>query len=186
MLHGGPGPACADVRPTACEDGPVGSAVLDEALKKAAIAWVSVDGGPARGLWCMPLDGTLIVVSGPGEQAAPGLSEAARVSVRLRGDTGGLIVVWDAVVSRLRPGTEEWDTVAPQLAGKRLNASGTADEQVARWARDGCAVVRLSPAEEAPTSSPDLPDASGAATPRETPARVEVRRPFRLHRVRRR
>ena len=153
---------------------------------KAAIAWVSVDGGSARGLWCVPLEGTLIMVSGPGEQEAPGLGEASRASVRLRGDTGGLIVVWEAVVSRLQPGTEEWDTVAPQIAAKRLNASGTADELIARWITSGCAVVRLTPAEETPTTSPDLPDTSGAETPRETPARVEVKRPFRLHRVRRR
>ena len=164
----------------------MGSAVLDEALKKAAIAWVSVDGGAARGLWCVPLDGSLIMVSGPGEQAAPGLGEAARVSVRLRGDTGGLIVLWEAVVERLQPGTEEWDAVTPQLANKRLNASGTADAQIARWAEEGCAVVRLTPAEETPTTSPDLPDTSGAAVVRETPARVETKRPFRLHRVRRR
>ena len=84
------------------------------------------------------------------------------------------------------PSSEDWDTVAPQLANKRLNGSGTAEEQVARWAQDGCAVVRLTPAEETPTTSPDLPDASGAATPRETPARVEVKRPFKLHRVRKR
>ena len=164
----------------------MGSAVLDEALKKAAIAWVSVDGGAARGLWCVPLEGTLIMVSGPGEQEAPRLGEATRASVRLRGDTGGLIVVWEAAVSRLQPGTEEWDTVAPQVATKRLNASGTADELIARWIASGCAVVRLTPVDEAPTTSPDLPDTSGAATPRETPARVEVKRPFRLHRVRRR
>lgn len=172
-------------RDAAWEDGGVGSAVLDEALKKAAIAWVSVDGGAARGLWCMPLEGTLLVVSGPGEQEAPGLVEAARAGVRLRGDTGGLIVVWEAVVSRLQPGTEEWGTVAPQLATKRLNASGTAEELMARWIESGCAVVRLTPADETPRTSPDLPDASGAAIPRETPARVEVKRPFRLHRVRR-
>ena len=62
--------------------------MLDEALKKAALAWISVDGAPALALWCMPLDGSLIVVSGPGEQFAPGLAEAARAVVRLRGDNG--------------------------------------------------------------------------------------------------
>jgi len=160
------------------------SALVDEAIKKAAIAWIALDGGPALGLWCMPLDGSLIVVSGPGEQAAPGLAEAATATVRLRGDTGGLIVIWDAIVARLEPGTEEWDTVAPQLATKRLNASGTAEELVARWASAGCAIVRLTPAGEAATAQPDLPDGSAAAPPRETPARNRTRRPFRLHKVR--
>ncbi|WP_250003312.1 hypothetical protein [Actinoplanes sp. M2I2] len=162
------------------------SAVLEEALKKAALAWISVGDGPALALWVMPLDGTLIVVSGPGEQYAPGLAEASRATVRLRGDNGGLIVITEAAVSRLSPGGEEWAEVAPQLAAKRLNASGTAEEVVARWAGAGCAVVRLTPVEDSPVSAPDLPADSGAAEPRETPARVETRRPFRLHRVRRR
>jgi hypothetical protein len=163
----------------------VTSPVVDEAIKKAAIAWIAVGDGPSLGLWCMPLDGALIVVSGPGEQSAPGLGEASRAGVRLRGDNGGLIVIWDAMVERLQPGSEDWDTIAPQLAGKRLNASGTAEELVARWAENGCAVVRLTPAPEPAIAAPDLPDASEAAAPRETPARIETRRPFRLHRVRR-
>lgn len=159
------------------------SAVVDEAIKKAAIAWVAVGDGPSLGLWCMPLDGSLIVVSGPGEQSAPGLAEAGRASVRLRGDTGGLIVVVDAVVERLEPGGEVWAEMAPQLANKRLNATGTAEEMVARWVDTGCAVVRLTPAAEGAVAAPHLPDASDAAPPRDTPARVETRRPFRLHRV---
>lgn len=162
------------------------SALVEEAVKKAALAWISVGGDPARGLWCMPLEGSLIVVTGPGEQSAPGLAETDRATVRLRGDSGGLIVVWEAVVARLVPGSEEWATVAPQLAGKRLNASGTADEVAARWAESGCAVVRLTPSEEQPVAAPDLPNDSQAAPPRDTPARVEVRKPFRLHRVRKR
>jgi hypothetical protein len=164
----------------------VTSAVLDEALKKAALAWVSVGDGPALGLWCMPLEGSLIVVTGPGEQFAPGLAEAERASVRLRGDHGGLIVVAEMTVTPIAPGTDDWAAVAPQLAGKRLNASGPADEVAARWAGSGCTVVRLTPVEQAPATAPDLPAGSAAAPPRETPARVEVRRPFRLHRVRRR
>jgi hypothetical protein len=160
--------------------------LVDEAIKKAAVAWISVGDGPALALWCMPLDGSLIVVSGPGEQAAPGLADASRVAVRLRGDTGGLIVVWEATVERLTPGSEDWTTIAPQLANKRLNASGTAEELVARWVESGCAIVRLTPASDQAVSSPDLPSESGAAAPRDTPARVEVRRPFRLHKVRRR
>ena len=158
--------------------------LVAEAIKKAAIAWVGVGDRPAVGLWVMPLDGSLLVVSGPGEQAAPGLAEAGSAQVRLRGDTGGLIVVADARVERIEPGTPAWEEIAPQLAGKRLNAAGTTEEVVARWAQTGCAVVRLTPAESAPVAAPDLPDDSGAAAPRETPARVPVRRPFRLHRVR--
>lgn len=162
------------------------SAVLDEAIKKAALAWVAVGDGPAHGLWCLALDGSLIFVTGPGEQFAPGLAEATRATVRLRGDTGGLIVVAEMAVQRLVPGTEDWITIAPQLAGKRLNASGTADEVAARWDTTGCAVVRLTPEAENTITAPDLPSGSAAETPRDTPARNETHRPFKLHRVRRR
>ena len=159
--------------------------LVAEAIKKAGIAWINVPGGPPLGLWVMPLDGSLIVVCGPGEQAAPGLAEAPRAEVRLRGDNGALIVIVEAAVERLTPGSEAWDEIAPQLAGKRLNASGTAEQLVARWAETGCAVLRLTPAAD-PIAAPDLPTGSEAAPPRETPARTKVRRPFRLHRVRKR
>ncbi|HEU4348315.1 MAG TPA: hypothetical protein VFR35_11055 [Actinoplanes sp.] len=154
-------------------------------MKKAAVAWIAVGDAPALGLWCMPLDGALIVVSGPGEQSAPGLAEAREATVRLRGDHGGLIVICEAAVERLQPGSEDWTTVAPQLANKRLNASGTAEDLIARWVDTGCAILRLTPLTDTTIARPDLPDTSGAVPPRETPARVEVRRPFRLHRVRR-
>jgi hypothetical protein len=158
--------------------------VVDEAIKKAALAWVAVADGPALALWCMPLDGSLYVVSGPGEQQAPGLAEAARASVTVRGDHGGRIATWTAEVERLDPAGEAWATVAPQLAGKRLNGAGTAEQQVARWAATGCAVTRLFPAAEPARTGAELPDESAAAPPRDTPARVPAPRPFRLHRVR--
>ena len=162
------------------------SAVLDEAVKKAALAWVSVGDGPALGLWCMPLEGALIVVTGPGEQFAPDLPGATRATVRLRGDNGGLIVVAEMAVARILPGSDDWSTTAPQLAAKRLNAHGSTDDVVTRWVETGCTVLRLTPVEEGTVTAPELPSESAAAEPRETPARVEVRRPFRLHKVRRR
>ena len=160
--------------------------VVAEAIKKAAVVWVAVADGPAYALWCMPHDGSLYVVAGPGEQTAPGLADASEATLTLRGDHGGRIVDCPATVRRLTPGTDEWETIAPQLAAKRLNASGTADALVARWQEAGCLVAGLTPADEAGTTGRDLPDGSAAAPPRETPARVPVRRPFRLHRVRRR
>jgi hypothetical protein len=160
--------------------------VVDEAIKKAALAWISVADGPALALWCMPLDGALLVVSGPGEQAAPGLGDTDRAMVSLRGDHGGRIVTWPAVVERLDPASEEWAAAAPQLAGKRLNASGTAEALVARWAQTGCAVVRLTPADSPELTGKALPDTSLAEPPRDSPARVPTPRPFRLHKVRKR
>ncbi len=158
--------------------------VVAEAIKKAAVVWASVGDGPALALWCMPLDGALYVVAGPGEQYAPGLAEARTATLSLRGDHGGRIVTCPATVRRLEPGGEEWETVAPQLAQKRLNASGTFAELVERWQAAGCAVVALTPAEGAGETGADLPDHAAAEPPRETPARVPVRRPFKLHRVR--
>ncbi|GFJ91132.1 hypothetical protein Prum_047740 [Phytohabitans rumicis] len=87
--------------------------LIAEAMKKASVAWVAVGDGPALALWCLPLDDALYVVSGPGEQSAPGLAIATAAEVRLRGDHGGRIVTWPAEVTRVDPRSEEWATVAP-------------------------------------------------------------------------
>jgi hypothetical protein len=157
--------------------------LVDEAMKKAAVVWLTVAGaGPAYPVWCLWIDGALYVVSGPGEQATPELSDTAVVTAR--GDHGGRIVSWPAAVSRLAPGTEEWDAVVPQLAGKRLNASGTNEQTVTRWATS-CVVSRLAPAGEPTEAGRTMPDGSHATPPPPTPAASTTRRPFRLHRVRR-
>jgi hypothetical protein len=160
--------------------------LVEEAAKKAAIAWLTVPGG-AEGVlvWCHWIDPALYVVTGPGEQEVPGLAEATQARVTLRGDHGGRVVTWPADVGRVRPDSPEWTAVAPQLAGKRLNASGTAEELVRRWARQ-CAVVRLTQ-KTGPIQAGDWsPDGSLAEPPRPTPAARPARRPFRLHRVRKR
>jgi hypothetical protein len=158
--------------------------LIEEASRKAAIAWVQVGDGPARLLWCLAHDGALWVVSGPGEQAAPGLAEATGARVTLRGEHGGQVVTWPATVTRIGPGGDEWHEVVPQLAAKRLNAPEDAEAIMARWAAS-CAVSRLSPAGEPLRAGATLPDGSLAEPPRGTPARRQTRAPFRLHRVRR-
>lgn len=170
-----------------------GAALIDEAIKKAAVAWVTVPGRPATALWCLPQEdaerpapkGRLYVVSGPGEQAAPGLDQADAAAVTLRGDHGGRIVTWSAEVRRVQPGTEEWQAVTPVLAGKRLNAPGPAETLIARWAAQ-CAVHCLIPTGSPAEAGPTLSDSSHAEPARESPAVRAARRPFRLHRVRRR
>jgi hypothetical protein len=164
---------------------PMTHPLIDEAMKKAPIAWISVDEGPALALWCLPAEGALYVVSGPGEQAAPGLATASQARVTLRGDHGGRIVTWPAAVTRVQPGTAQWDDVAPPLAGKRLNAPGDAESVVARWVAE-CTISKLSPAGDPIEAGSTLPDRSFAEPPRDTPVRRRTRRPFRLHRVRRR
>jgi hypothetical protein len=155
--------------------------LVEEAAKKAAVAWVSVDGGPAYAVWCLPQDGRLHVVVGPGEQNLPGLDTASAATVTLRGDHGGAVVTYPARVQRIEPGTEQWDAVAVTMAGKRLNAPGTAEVLAERWARE-CVLVALVPAGEAGQAG----DGSGRAEPRPTAAANATRKPFRLHRVRRR
>jgi hypothetical protein len=155
----------------------MGHPLVDEAGKKAAIAWL---GG--RIAWCAWFDDALYVVSGPGEQDLGELTGG--VVVTLRGDHGGRIVSWAAAVTRVEPGGEEWEKVAPQLAGKRLNAGGGTDEVVARWAAE-CALYSLRPGDGQVTSGADLPADSLAEPPRPTPAARPAKRPFRLHRVRR-
>jgi hypothetical protein len=117
--------------------------LVNEAMKKAAVAWLTVGSRPAYAVWCMWTDGSLYVVSGPGEQPAPGLARAGTVTVQARGDHGGLIVEWTATVDSVRPGGDLWAVVAPQLAAKRLNGD-PAPLLLERWA-EHAVVSRLEP-----------------------------------------
>jgi hypothetical protein len=154
--------------------------LVEEAAKKAAIAWLEVDGQPPYPVWCLWQDGALYVIHGLGEQPAPGLADAATIVVRLRGDHGGQIVAWTATARTIRQTDDLWDTVAPALAAKRLNASGSAEDLAQRWA-EYSTLTQLSPAGE---DVLPLGDASLAAPPRPTPATNRSKNPFRLHRVR--
>jgi hypothetical protein len=153
--------------------------LIEEAAKKAAVAWI--DG---RLAWCTWVDGALYTVSGPGEQDLSHVEGAARTDVTMRGDHGGRVLTWPAEVARVEPGGDEWQRVAPVLAGKRLNASGGPQELAARWAAE-CTVLALRPAGEPAEAGDTLPAGSLAEPPRPTPAARPARRPFRLHRVRR-
>ena len=245
-------------------------ALVEEAAKKAAVAWIAVGGRPPKLVWCAWLGGALLVVSGEGEQAVPGLAEAAAtttapratatsavpdtpaapavpdtpaapavpdtpaapavpdtsaapavpdtsaapavpdatagrgptaaeaagaaqaaaatgantVEVSLRGDHGGRIVTFPAEVSRIEPNDEAWAELVPQLASKRLNGAGGAEDLARVWSErvqaNTCVVSRLTPL----GGTAAMPDDSQAAPPRPTPATRIPRRPFRLHKVR--
>ncbi|GIJ48524.1 hypothetical protein Val02_54100 [Virgisporangium aliadipatigenens] len=152
--------------------------LVTEAVKKAAIAWI--DG---RAVWCAWVGDALYVVTGGGEQEAPALAAGATVPVTLRGDHGGRIVTWPAAVSTVDPAGEEWSTVAPQLAGKRLNASGGPTETAERWAAHST-VYALREAAPPLEAGETLPQTSLAEPPRPSEAARATKRPFRLHRVR--
>lgn len=161
--------------------------LVEEAAKKAAVAWVSLGDGPAYCVWVLPLEGRLYVITGPGEQSLPGLAEALpwgpHADVTLRGDHGGSIVTYRATIAEIKSNTTVFEAVAPQLAAKRLNASGTAEHLVARWAEE-CLLVALIPDSE--EVSTDLADKSQANPPRPASVVRETRKPFRLHRVKKR
>ena len=135
--------------------------LIAEAMKKAAVVWLAVGDARAYPVWCLWSDGALYVVSGPGEQPAPGLARATTAMVHARGDHGGQIVAWAARVERVPPDSEQWSSVAPQLAAKRLNSAVTG-ELVSRWA-DTAVVSRLVPSSDRLI---DLPDGSLTAPPR--------------------
>jgi hypothetical protein len=165
--------------------------LITESMKKAAIVWLSdldgpdaVAGGRPTAAWCSWIGEALYIVSGLGEQPAPGLAGATRATVTGRGDNGARIVAWSASVARLEPGSEEWNQVAPVLAGKRLNLPADEDTP-ARWAAT-CTVSRLTPTDD-PDTDPgaNLPDDSLAAPPPGSPAARRTGIPFHLHRVRR-
>jgi hypothetical protein len=118
--------------------------LVTEAMKKAAVVWLAVGGRSAYPVWCLWWDGAMYVVSGVDEQPAPGLAEAIAATVHVRGDHGGRIVTWAATVDRVRPGSDLWSAVVPQLAGKRLNSAAAAELQ-SRWATHAV-VSRLVPA----------------------------------------
>ena len=118
-------------------------ALIEEAMRRAAVAWLEVAGHPAYPVWCLWIEDALYVVSGPDEQDAPGLARSAVVHVSARGDHGGRIVTWPARVSRVRPDSQEWAAVAPQLAAKRLNGPPVPD-LVDRWSRS-VTIVKLTP-----------------------------------------
>ena len=157
-------------------------ALVAEAMRKAAIAWIAVDGGEAYPVWCLWVDDALVLVTGDDEQPTPGLADAATVIVSARGDHGGRIVSWTANVARVMPDDEAWVEVAPQLAGKRLNASGTNEALVERWTTTA-AIYRLTPADDDIVA---IPEGSLATPPKPTPAARRTAKPFRLHRVKKR
>ncbi|MFD0556403.1 hypothetical protein FB566_1642 [Stackebrandtia endophytica] len=156
--------------------------LIGEATKRAAVAWIDA-AGTETALWCLWSDDALLVVCGPGEQADPGFTDGGRCRVRMRGDHGGRIVGFTAAVQRIEPDAPLWEAVSAALAAKRLNSP--AGDTVARWATDN-GVWRLVPDPTPDQAGPGLPTESLAAAPRPTPAARPVRKPFRLHRVKKR
>lgn len=125
------------------------SALVEEATRRSGLVWVRPDGAAhARAVWHAWHDGCAWLVVGGQEQELPGIETAARAQVQVRShDRGsGLLVTWAAEVTRIEPGSAEWDDAVPVLHRERLNAAD-GEEQPRRWAREST-VLRLRPTGE--------------------------------------
>lgn len=158
--------------------------LVAEATKKSDLVWLSVAGQPrAMAVWHFWHGDAAYVVTGEGEQPAPGLTSAPSCDVTVRStDKGGRIVTWRAAVSRLVPDSETWREVVPGMLAARLNLPDAAVAEQ-RWAQR-CTVLRLAPTGELTEAGPTLPTGSLAAPPPPTPARTPTRVPFTLGRRR--
>lgn len=115
-------------------------ALIAEATKRAGVIWIKAGGsGRPRPAWHLWQDGAAYVLTGPGEQPLPGLADAGQVTVLVPSkESGGLLVTWQAEVSRVKPDSPGWRSVIAALTAGRLNA-------VLR-PRPGTSVYRLTPA----------------------------------------
>ncbi len=117
--------------------------VIAEATRRSGVVWVSADGASPRLVWHLWHADALWLVGAGGEQELPPLDDRAVVVVRSKATQSGRVVEWAADVTRVEPGSPQWDEVTPLLAAERLNAV-SADDLPARWAASSV-VLRLAP-----------------------------------------
>lgn len=137
-------------------------ALVAEATRRAGVVWLTVPRSstafPVWHIWRTvsdseqgspgpPPPGALYLVTGPGEQPAPGLAAATRVTVTVPSkESGGALVTWPASVRAVEPGSAEWDAVIGQLVASRRNAALSPGERspARRWAHS-CTVFCITP-----------------------------------------
>lgn len=159
----------------------VAQALLDESLKKSALVWLVVD-GRTHGRWHSWLDGHLYLLTGPGEQPDPGLTDGASTQVVVRSkDDGRHLLTVDADISLLRPADADWLAATADLAKLRLNLSHPA-EASARWAGPEFTLYRLTPRLPLVESPDGVRDDARRLAPAATPATTSSPRPRVLHR----
>jgi hypothetical protein len=147
--------------------------LVAEACRRSALLWVTLPGERARPVWHVWHNDAVYVVIGGIEQQLPGAAEAAaaggtaEVTVRSK-DKWSRLVAWEARLTVVAPGGEEWESAVPALHAARLNApDGEAQPQ--RWARESL-VVRLAPTGVVTEAPGSMPTGSHAAPPPTTPA----------------
>ncbi len=157
-------------------------ALVGEAMKKSGLIWVTTPAVPAgRAFWHVWLDETAYVLTGPDEQPDPEWPDGAPVSVLVRSkDNVHRLVTWDAIVTAVDPGDEDWQAAATALAAGRLNLS---DSQRApqRWAAGSARIYRLTSTGTLGERPGSYSDASHRAAPLATSATTTVGKPWVLH-----
>ncbi|MGH3531665.1 MAG: hypothetical protein ACRDSX_06975 [Mycobacterium sp.] len=152
--------------------------LVEEATSKAGLIWVAPAGADRpHAAWHVWHGGAAYLVTGGPEQAVPGLdgAEAAVVTVASK-DNGARLVSWQADVSRVEPGSRQWEEVVPVLQAKRLNAQD-GQQQPARWARES-SVFRLQPTGSIIEAPDRIPTDAHAAAPPASPATTSGRLPY--------
>jgi hypothetical protein len=92
--------------------------LLDNALKKAAAVWITVDGRP-RLVWALWRDGALWVAVGDDEQRVPGLRDGVTCVITVRSPTTHSHLADVPATARLVTPEKE---VTDALRAARLNA----------------------------------------------------------------
>jgi len=92
--------------------------LLDNALRKAAAVWITVDGRP-RLVWALWRDGALWVAVGGGEQQVPGLRDGVTCTITVRSPTTHSHLADVPAAVRL---VEPEKDVTDALRAARLNA----------------------------------------------------------------
>lgn len=175
-------------------------ALVEETCRKSALVWVrpapvtatanpnpNANATRSVPVWHVVLDGAVHLVGGGIEQPLPPVVEGEEVHVTVRSkDTGGRLLTYVAVVSRIRPEDPAWASVVPELHAKRLNSP---DGELApqRWAREST-VLRLDATGHLVESPGHLSARSHAAAPPGSAATTRDPLPFvvgrRAHRRR--
>ncbi len=165
-------------------------ALAAEATRRSSVGWLRYGSlERARPFWYVWHENAAYLVAAghadSAEQALPDLAAAATAAVTCRAkDTRARLVTWRAEVTVLRPGTTQWDTAVQALRTERLNATDAArlPEQWAALA----VVVRLDPTGEVVEGPGQMPSGDAAAPPPDSPATTTGRRPWVIHRRKRR
>src|SRR5579884_3104836 len=99
-----PADAAAEAAKPADAAAPDDAALLDAALKRTELLWVGPDAQSVRAAWHVWTDGSIYLMCGGGEQAAPVQPEGTAVVVARSKDKGTRLISFAADVARVEPG----------------------------------------------------------------------------------